>query len=116
MRKYFSELYGNDAVKARLGAAIESGTLPHAFLVIGAEGSGKKTLTLELAAALNCESKGDKPATLPCHRCNSCRRIAEGNYTDITRLKRQSGKATIGVEEIRVFREDMYLSPNRIQF
>ena len=111
MRKYFSGLFGNDAHKSRLGAKVESGTLPHAFLVVGADGSGKKTFALELAAALNCENKGDKLSPLPCHKCNTCKRIFEGNYTDISTLKRQSGKATIGVEEVRLFREDMYLSP-----
>ena len=110
MREYFSELYGNLAIKSRLGGAIESGTLPHAFLVIGSNGSGKRTLALELAAALNCEKKsGTSP--LPCHNCNACRRIKEGNFTDITWLRRQDGKATIGVEEVRIFREDMFLSP-----
>lgn len=111
MRIYFPLLYGNDNVKARLGRAIESGTLPHAFLLIGADGSGKKTLTLELAAALNCEAKADKNKPLPCHTCNCCRRIFDNNYTDITTLRRQAGKSTVGVEEIRLFREDMYLSP-----
>ncbi len=116
MRKYFSGLYGNDAVKARLGAAVERGTLPHAFLVIGAGGSGKKTLALELSAALNCESKNDASQPLPCKRCSSCRRIFDRNYADIKTLSRQSGKATIGVEEIRLFREDMYLSPTESSF
>ena len=59
MRKYFSALYGNFAAKARLGAAIDAGTLPHAFLVTGPSGSGKKTFTMELAAAINCERKGE---------------------------------------------------------
>lgn len=116
MRTYFPELYGNDAVKERLGRAIEAGTLPHAFLLIGAEGSGKRTLTLELAAALNCEASADKSKALPCHECNSCRRIFGNNYTDITTLKRQSGKSTVGVEEVRLFREDMYLSPTESSF
>ena len=110
MRDYFSGLYGNAETKARLGAAIDSGTLPHAFLIIGAEGSGKKTLAVELAAALNCERKNDKEAPLPCRRCNTCRRIFDGNFTDIAWLRPSDGKVTIGVEEVRLFREDMHLS------
>jgi DNA polymerase-3 subunit delta' len=111
MREYFSELYGNTSIKGRLGNAIDSETLPHAFLVIGSSGAGKRTLALEFAAALNCERRSDKSSPLPCHSCNTCRRIKDGNFTDITRLCRQSGKATIGVEEVRLFREDMFLSP-----
>lgn len=116
MRKYFPALYGNEAVKARLGSAIESGTLPHAFLIIGPDGSGKKTLTLELAAALNCENKNELGYSLPCGKCNTCRRIKEGNFTDITRLKRIGEKATVGVEEVRLFRENMFLSPTESSF
>lgn len=116
MRKYFSALYGNTAVKARLGAAIDAGTLPHAFLVTGPSDSGKRTFARELAAAINCEKKHDATSPLPCRECNTCRRIMENNYTDITRLTRQSGKATIGVDEVRLFRDDMFLSPTESSF
>lgn len=116
MSEYFSALYGNEAVKARLRLAIESGTLPHAFLIIGAEGSGKKTLALEIASALNCENKNRRGASLPCGKCNNCRRIKEGKFTDITSLRRSGDKATIGVEEVRTFREDMFLSPTESSF
>ena len=116
MRKYFSALYGNSALKTRLGTAIDRGTLPHAFLVTGPSGSGKKTFALELAAAINCERKNDGTLPLPCRECNTCKRIIENNYTDITRLSRQSGKATIGVEEVRLFRDDMFLSPTESSF
>lgn len=116
MREYFSELYGNDDAKSRLGNAIVQESLPHAHLLIGAPGSGKKTMALEIAAALNCEKKGDLSSPIPCHRCNSCRRIKEGNFTDITRLSRTGGKATIGVEEVRAFREDMFLSPTESKY
>ena len=116
MRNYFSALYGNSAVKTRLGTAIDRGTLPHAFLVTGPSGSGKKTFALELAAAINCEKKNDGISRLPCRECNTCRRIISNNYTDIARLVRQSGKATIGVEEVRLFRGDMFLSPTESNF
>ena len=116
MREYFSGLYGNSATKARLGAAIDSDTLPHAFLILGADGSGKKTLALELAAALNCEKKSDEGSPLPCRRCNTCRRIFDGNFTDISRIRPSDGKATIGVEEVRIFREDMHLSPTESRY
>ena len=116
MRDYFPALWGNATTKARLGSAVESETLPHAFLIIGPEGSGKKTLTLELIAALNCENKNERTYSLPCGKCNTCRRIKEGNFTDITRLKRSGEKATIGVEDVRLFREDMFLSPTESSF
>ncbi len=110
MRVYFQNLYGNDSLKERLGKAVESSTLPHAFLITGDECSGKKTLTLEISAALNCENKNNPKFALPCCKCNTCKRIFDGNYIDIKRLKKSDNKATVGVEEVRIFRSDMYLS------
>ena len=107
MRTYFPKLIGNDETKARLGKAMESGTLPHAFLIGGPAGSGKSTLALEIAAALNCSDKG---GTLPCGSCNNCRRIYEGNYPDVKLLTKKKDKATLGVEAVKDFREDMFLS------
>ena len=110
MRSYLNALRGNDSVRMRLGALVERGTLPHALLIEGGRGSGKHTLAKELAAALNCEHIGDTDSPLPCHRCNSCRRIAEGSFTDVKYLEKQKDKATIGVGEVKLFKEDMYLS------
>ena len=110
MREYFSMLYGNDRARARLGSAITEDTLAHALLFVGQSGSGKKTFAGEVAAALNCENKHNRNLSLPCHTCNTCRRIRDNNYPDIKRLARARDKATIGVGEVRLLREDMYLS------
>lgn len=114
MSKYFSALYGNEATKARLGRAIISGTLPHAFLISGPEGSGKTTLATEIAAALNCERRGE--GELPCHVCNTCRRIKDGSFIDVKWLKKPKDKMTLGVNEVRAFREDMFLSATESDF
>jgi DNA polymerase-3 subunit delta' len=111
MREYFPLLLGNNAAKERLGSAIDRAVMPHAFLIVGESGSGKHTLVQEIAAAMNCENRGNRNFPLPCHKCNTCRRIAENKYTDLIFLRRTGDKATIGVEEVRLFREDMFLSP-----
>lgn len=116
MREYFSMLFGNDTVKSRIGHAIENSALPHAFLITSPKGSGKKTLALEICAALNCENRNNSQLPLPCHKCNTCRRIADGNFTDIVRLKRSGERATIGVEDVRLFRDDMFLSPTESNY
>ncbi len=112
MREFFSLLYGNERAKARLGNAILAGKLPHAFLIAGPEGSGKRTLAKSLAMAVNCEMQDSNSHPLPCMKCNTCRRINDGNFTDITYIKRVGEKATIGVDEVRFYRDDMALSPN----
>ena len=109
MRIYFPRLIGNEETKERLGRAIESGTLPHAFLIGGPSGSGKSTLAIEIAAALNC-SERHSSQTLPCGKCNNCHRIYEGNFPDVKILAKKKDKATLGVEAVKDFREDMFLS------
>ncbi len=116
MRNGFDALFGNAAEKQRLISSISDGTLPHALMIVGDEGSGKKTLALEIAMALNCEQKDDVGSPLPCRRCNTCRRIAEGKFTDVKRLKIPDGRATIGVDEVRSFKEDMYLSATEAKY
>lgn len=109
MRSYFPRLIGNEETKARLGRAIESGVLPHAFLIGGPSGSGKSTLAIEIAAALNCREKHSS-SPLPCGKCNNCHRIYEGNFPDVKILAKKKDKATLGVEAVKDFREDMFLS------
>ena len=90
MKRYFPELVGNAAVKARIGRAIDEGNIPHAFLIEGPVGSGKSTLARMIAMALNCEERGGSKLSLfggggdalPGGGCDTCRRIREGNFTD----------------------------------
>ena len=110
MEGFFSGVFGNEPTKKRISTAILSDTLAHAFLICGPDGSGKMTLAKEIAAALNCERRHDEKTPFPCHSCNSCRRIFADGFTDIKTLRKPNDKATIGVGEIRIFREDMFLS------
>ena len=110
MRVYFSGLFGNEETKTRVGRAVENKTIPHAFLIGGPSGSGKSILATEIAAAVNCERKNDTASPLPCRGCDSCRRIFEGNYPDVKILSKPKDRATLGVEAVKDFREDMFLS------
>ncbi len=110
MREFFPRVLGNGQTKERLGAGISGGTLPHAFLIIGPFGSGKSTLAREISAALNCERRSDSGVPLPCGECNCCKRIYDGNFPDVKILSKLKDKATLGVDLIKDFREDMFLS------
>ena len=111
--KYLSRVLGNERARSRIGRAIESGKLPHALLIDGAVGTGKLTLATEIAAALNCEVRGD---LLPCGVCNTCRRIYEMGHVDVRVLGRADGKETIGVAQIKDWRHDMFLSSTEAPF
>lgn len=116
MRTYFPNIFGNDFHKNRIAAAVLDERLPHALLIDGPSGSGKMTFATEIAAALNCEFSADGTRPFPCGRCNSCRRIHDGSFTDVKVLRRTDGKATIGVNEIKAFRTDMYLTATESRY
>ena len=114
----FTRLFGNNDTKLRICDSIIRQTLPHALLIVGPEGSGKHTLATEIAAAANCVNAEVKlsGARLPCGVCVNCKRIYSGSFPDVSTLEKSSGKATIGVEELRDFREDMFLSATESKY
>ena len=116
MRKYFPELFGNELHKRRISSAILEGKFPHAFLIDGPSGSGKMTLAKNIASALNCEKIDDDSYYLPCGKCNNCRRIRENSFTDVKILERPTDKATIGVNLVKDFRADMYLTATESKY
>jgi DNA polymerase III subunit delta' len=73
----FSELTGNERVKAALKRMLVTERLPGAMLFVGEEGIGKKRFSLEVARALNCRTPKDLEA---CGVCSSCTRIVKLNY------------------------------------
>src|SRR2546429_3111506 len=79
----FSDFVGNPETVHRLREMLARKRFPHAVIFSGARGSGKYTLALMLARALNCL---DQPVTdgLPdfCGRCANCTRIAQAEDLD----------------------------------
>ena len=84
---------------------IGDGSLPHALLITGEKGVGKKTLAQVIAAALLCQH----PSSRPCGECPACRQVASGNHPDliviqkgtsITEEKEDKSKTVIPVSEI----------------
>ncbi|GHU72419.1 hypothetical protein FACS1894184_20150 [Clostridia bacterium] len=57
---------------------------PHAFLLTGQEGTGKRTLAKIYAQALMCEAG---PEQRPCGECGGCRRVEHDSHPDITVVK-----------------------------
>ena len=106
MDKFFPTFLGNDNLRARLAHAIKGQKLPHAMLLEGCSGCGKKKLATLIAAALECE--GDL-SSIPCGECHRCRKILSGLSIDVTVIGKED-RATIGIDKIRALREDMHLT------
>ena len=70
---------GQSRAKSLLRAWFESDRLPHTVLIAGPDGTGKRTLAIELAKAVLCpEASVDS-----CDTCLSCRRCDELTHPDL---------------------------------
>ncbi len=116
MRKIFSDMLGNEKAKTSIGKSIIDDTLSHAYIIEGPEGSGKEMLAYRIAAALNCENKKNEGHSLPCMRCESCKKILSDNSPDVYHLRREEDKATINVPAIREMRSDVFLSASESEY
>ncbi|MBQ7916982.1 MAG: DNA polymerase III subunit delta' [Firmicutes bacterium] len=90
-------LVGHDGVLKHIRSAVSAGRVSHAYLIEGAEGSGKKTLANRFAMTLLCKTPQDGE---PCGRCDSCRVFLSGNHPDMHYI-RPGEKGTLPVQMIR---------------
>jgi DNA polymerase III delta' subunit len=103
----FDNFYGNAQAKDMLSGIFDSRRIPHAILIDGPEGCGKKTLAHILAAAAVCNS----PDEIPCGNCRQCHNAVTGNHPDIVTFT-GTGNRSFGVDAVRKIRLDAYVSPN----
>ena len=102
-----STFVGNDAAKAQLSARLSGGAFPHAILIEGPVGSGRRTVATLIAAAALCESE-DRP----CGVCPACRKVLAGIHPDVTYHGGEGEARSFHIDEIRRVREDAYVRPN----
>ncbi|HVJ07692.1 MAG TPA: hypothetical protein VM554_04870 [Acidisarcina sp.] len=93
----FSDFWGNEPTVRHLREGIRAGHIPPALILAGPRGSGKYTLSLMLAQAINCLRQPESDG-LPdfCGECANCLRIAEAQPLD-TRIE----EAVSAREEMR---------------
>jgi DNA polymerase III subunit delta' len=98
---------------ARLCAARAADRLPHALLIVGPRGLGKRRLAWQLALALLCTDPAAEGRA--CGRCADCRLAAAGSHPDLLRVAPdpESKSGEIGIEAIRDLAERTALTPAR---
>jgi DNA polymerase-3 subunit delta' len=85
-----------ETVTEGLKTALEENRFPHALLIYGSNGLGKKGLALSIAASLLCEKKNYMKAC----DCSPCTRIWGEGHPDV-KLFPEEGGSTIKVDHIR---------------
>lgn len=108
----FSELIGQEGIKAHLQNAIQNDTVSHAYLFYGEAGMGKRTLARLFAQTIQCTDKQKKGVfPEPCGKCRACIQAMNDTHPDIKILTPEK-PASIGVDDIREqIVEDSYLMP-----
>ncbi len=81
--------------------------LPHACLIYGEQGSGRKTLAKYFAMTALCT--GDQP---PCGSCRNCQKILNGIHPDLIFPEHSGKKQSFSVDTIRAVCRDAIIAPN----
>jgi DNA polymerase-3 subunit delta' len=99
----FSELIGHSNQIETLRRALLNDRLHHAYLFLGPDGVGKRTLAMALAQAIHCsELQGDY-----CGRCVNCASIIHGNHADVRFIGPLLGKKEIAIQQIRELEREL---------
>ncbi len=88
---------------------IEQQRMPHALLLHGPKGTGKKSLSLALAKSLLCEQRTKSGEG--CGHCNSCRLFVAHTHTDLHLLEPEEGKSVLAVDQVRGMVEKFSYTP-----
>lgn len=103
----FKDVIGHEQIVEHLKSALKNGKISHAYILNGADGSGKRLIAGIFAKALQCEAGyGDA-----CDMCHSCHQANSDNHPDIHWVQHDKPN-TIGVEEIRTqVNSDILIKP-----
>lgn len=99
---------GNAAAKALLSSRLDAGAFPHAILIEGPVGSGRRTLARQLAVTAICRNASEKP----CGTCAVCHKAFSGNHPDITEIGGSGEARSFHIDAVRDLREEVYILPN----
>lgn len=104
-------LKGNSVFKQAVLHMTETGKLPHAILITGEEGIGKKTAAKYLALSVLCEKRKGEP----CLVCSSCKKIISDIHPDIISLF-PDASGIYKIADIRELRTSASVRPNEAEY
>ena len=107
------DIAGHEWAAELLSGQIVRGEQRHAYLITGARGTGRRTLALRFAQALNCPQP--QAPGQPCLTCRTCRQTAAMQLPDLSVISADGEGSTIKVEQIRELGRTLSLTPYEAQ-
>jgi len=105
------DFIGNERTIEQLGVLLDSGHFPHAVVIEGEKGLGKKTLASFIAAALICRGENK-----PCLNCPQCSKAIRHIHPDVFEHTASGGANSFHVDVVRDVIKDVYVKPNEADF
>lgn len=106
--KLFKEIRCQEKAIVFLKRIIANDRVASAYLFTGIQGIGKTTTAIAFALLLNCLDPVDGD---PCARCESCKKIIDGNHPDLLMIEPDKEKTVIGINQIREIERHLAFSP-----
>ena len=103
------DVIGHDWAVQLLQRHVAQNAVRHAYLFTGPEGVGKRTLALQFARALVCQSPpapGDA-----CGTCRACRLLPDYRYADLHVIESDDEGGSVKVEQVRELHRHLSLAP-----
>ena len=104
-RALLAQLDTQPRVRDFLARAVDAGRTSHAYLFLGAPGSGKLDAAWALSQALICEDGG-------CGSCDACVRVARHTHPDVHYYTPESATGYL-IAQVRDLLDDVLLAPIR---
>lgn len=108
----FFNFVGNEKIKQQLSFLQHSGRFPHALVIEGEEGVGKRTLAKEIVFNLFCKDTSNKP----CGVCSQCKKVAKGVHPDVFEYTAAGGARSFHVDVVRTVKQNVYMQPNEADY
>ncbi len=107
----FSGILGQEGIIEHLQRAIRTGTISHAYLLVGEKEAGREQLAESLAMTVQCQQPVERDGRQePCGLCHDCLQAQAGTHPDILHLQHAKPNL-ISVEEIRALCADVQIKP-----
>lgn len=107
-------LVGHEWAENLLKEHILNNEVRHAYLFTGAGGTGRRSLAIEFACAVNC-LQPPAPGEF-CGNCRMCKQLQKLQQADLSVIQAEEGSSLIKVEQVRSLERSLSLSPYEAKF